>query len=137
MNEPNGGDIATGLGAGMDDDSVEIRLDDIERRVEIAAFLASLASVNLIVWAIVLVVAAVMPDDNPARLYLLTSAPAAIWFFFLWSCAAAQACARTLGIHPICRWLPKRRRLATTLLFMSPLRSLEISVNLWQRQIDS
>jgi len=202
MNEPDGGDIATRHGAGMGDDGVDIRLDDIERRVEIAAFLASLASVNLIVWAIVLVVAAIMPGDNPARLYLLTSAPAAIWFFFLWSwsiaqlwrapillgalvvggslaivplaqllklkaelgwpmqamfvvlalvsagfglrvvldgwrlartaeatCrlltsvpydrfAAAQACARALGIHPICRWLPKRRRVATTLLFV-------------------
>jgi hypothetical protein len=53
----------------MDQDGgkgTEIRLDDLEEGVEIATFLAGLASVFLVIWAMVLPLMAVLANSNTA-----------------------------------------------------------------------
>src|SRR5581483_8138157 len=74
-------------------DGCELRLDDlddIERRVEVATFVATLASVNLVVWLTAAALAGALPMPSPIRAALLLSALAMIWFHFLWAWSIAQ-----------------------------------------------
>jgi len=58
------------------DSGVEIRLGDLEERVEIAAFLATLASINLVVWSAVLPIAGAIARTDPAQQPCRSGSPA-------------------------------------------------------------
>jgi general secretion pathway protein G len=112
---------------GQDGDSgVEIRLGDLEERVEIAAFLATLASINLVVWSAVLPIAGAIARTDPAGARLLFYAAAIVLFYFLWSWAISQVwrapillgvlvTGGVLAVYPVAQWLRLKTDLGWTL----------------------
>jgi len=75
-----------------DRNGAEICLDDLEEGVEIATFLASLASIFVVLWALVLPLMSVLGLSNSAGPYWLSLSFSLAFslYFFLWSWSIAQ-----------------------------------------------
>src|ERR1700675_815646 len=99
----------------------EIRLDDLEEGVEIATFLACLASVFLVICAMVLPLMAALARSNAAGPYwlVLSFSLAFSLIFFLWSWGishiwrapillGAVLTGGTMAIYPISQMLQRR-----------------------------